>query len=116
VHHIALVAVGSGPVAACLLFLPAALIVMLVAAYTLWRDERRAQSARQRQAAATRACRLGALSSLLLALASLGCLSGPAPALGWAMIILGGLGAAAAYVVYRRYLAEPDRIRPGRRP
>ena len=104
------------PVAACLLFLPAALIVMVVAACTLWRDEQRAQSARQRQVAATRACRLGALSSLLLALASLGCLGGPARALGWAMIVLGLLGAAGAYAVYKRYLAEPDRIRPGRQP
>jgi hypothetical protein len=109
-----LAALGGGPVPACLLFLPAALIVMVVAAYTLWRDEQRAQSVRERQAAAARACHLGALSSLLLALASLGCLSGPAAALGWAMIIVGSLGAAAAYVVYKRYLAEPVRIRPER--
>jgi hypothetical protein len=95
-----------------LLFLPAALIVMSVAAYTLWRDERRARSARQRQAAAARACHLGALSSLMLALASLGCLSGSTRALGSTMIVLGLLGATAAYVVHKHYLAEPERTRP----
>jgi len=98
-------------VTACLIFLPAALIVMSSAGYTLWRDERRARSAWQRQATATRACYLGLISSLLLALAGLGCLNSPARVLGWVMIGLGLLGAFAAYVVVQRYLAGGPRHR-----
>ena len=92
-----------------LLFLPAAVLVMGLAAYTLLRDGPRARSSQQRHACAATGCRLAVLSSLLLALAGLGCLDGTASALGWAMIVLGLSGATAAHLFFRRYLAEPRR-------
>jgi len=99
---------GLIPVTVWLLFLPAALVVMCCAAYTLLRDRARPRSWGQQQVVAATGCRLGVLSSLMLALAGLGCLHGPASVLGWAMIVLGLLGAATGYLVFRRYLAEPD--------
>ena len=99
---------------ACLLFLPAGLVVMCLAAYTLWRDGSRARSSRQRHACAETGCRLAVLSSLLLALAGVCCLDGLASALGWAMIVLGVSGATAGCLFFRRYLAATDESRPAR--
>ena len=64
---------------AWLLCLPASLVVMGVAAYVVLRDGSQARSSRELTAAAATGCRLGALSSVLLALAGLGCLRGAAP-------------------------------------
>jgi hypothetical protein len=89
-----------------LLCLPAALIAMALAAYTLTRDGSRARSSGQLEAAAS-GCRLAVLSSLLLALAGLACLGGAAWILGWVMIVLGLGGAAAGCLFFRRYLVEP---------
>jgi hypothetical protein len=95
-------------VTAWLLLLPGALVVMCCAAYTLLRHGPRAQSYEQLHAVAVTGCRLGVLSSVMLALAGLGCLDGQASVLGWAMIVLGLLGAAMGCLVSRRYLAETD--------
>jgi hypothetical protein len=101
-------------VTAWLLFLPAALVVMCLAAYVLVRDGSKLHSSRQLHTSATTGCRLGILSSVLLALAGLGCLDGAASMLGWAMIILGLLGAAVGFLSSRRYVAESNRPRPVR--
>jgi hypothetical protein len=103
-------------VTAWMLFLPGALVVMSCAAYTLVRDGARATSWRQLGVVAATGCRLGVLSCLMLALAGLGCLGGPAAVLGWAMIVLGLLGAGAGAVVFTRYLAESDPLRTARQP
>jgi F0F1-type ATP synthase assembly protein I len=102
-------------VTAWLLLLPAALVVMCLAAYTLLRDGSHTASSRQLHTCAATSCRLGVLSGLLLALGGLGCLDGAASTLGWAMIVLGLLGATAGYLVFRRYLAEPTAPRSVRR-
>jgi hypothetical protein len=96
-----------------LLFLPAALVVMGVAACTVCCRPSRAESWEQLRARASESCRLGTLSSLMLALAGLGCLDGPAAILGWTMVILGLLGAAVGCIVFKRYLVETG---PSRRP
>ena len=100
---------------AWLLFLPGALVVMCCAAYPLVRSGSRAQSWVEVQTVASTSCRLGVLSSVMLALAGLGCLDGQARALGWAMIVLGLLGTIAGLLVFKRYLAEtgsPRSVRP----
>jgi len=79
-------------------FLPASLAVMCFALYKLWRDAPRARAG----------CRLAVLSSLILAVAGLGCYQGPAWALGWLMIILGLGGAMTGSVVFQLYLGETD--------
>jgi uncharacterized membrane protein len=99
-----------------LLFLPAALVVMALAAYTLARDGSRAQSWKELAVVAATGCRLGVLSSLMLAIAGLGCLTGPAWVLGWAMIVLGLSGAIGGYLVFRRYLVETDPPRRMQQP
>jgi hypothetical protein len=103
-------------VTAWLLLLPGALVVMCCALYTLLRHGPRAQSREQVHAIAVTGCRLGVLSSVMLALAGLGCLDGQAAALGWAMIVLGLLGAALGCLVSMRYLAEPNPPRSMRPP
>jgi hypothetical protein len=90
---------------AWMLFLPAALVVMGCAAYTLWPDGSHVEAWPQLRARARAACQLGSVSSVMLALAGLGCLGGPAGMLGWLMIVLGLLGVVAGAVVLRRYLA-----------
>ena len=95
--------------AAFLLFLPAALVVMGCAAYATWRDAPRARSFEQLRACASTACRLSVISSLMLALAGLGCLNGPAAVWGWTMLALGLLGATASYLVSKRYLTDTGR-------
>jgi hypothetical protein len=102
-------------VTAWLLLLPAALVVMCLAACTLLRDGSHTASSRQLHARAATSCRLGVLSSVMLALAGQGCLDGPASVLGWAMIVLGLLGATSGFLVFRRYLAEPNAPRSVRR-
>jgi hypothetical protein len=105
---------GADLVTACLLFLPAGLVVMCLAAYTLLRDTSQARSPDQVQASAVTGCRLGVLSSVLIALAGIGCLDGPVFALGSVMIVLGVSGATAGCLFFRRYLAATDRSRPAR--
>jgi hypothetical protein len=95
-------------VTAWLLFLPGALVVMCCAVYTLLRDGARLQSWSQLRTVAATSCRLGVLSSVMLVLAGLGCLDGPASVLAWAMIVLGLLGATSGFLVFRRYLGEPN--------
>jgi hypothetical protein len=87
-------------------FLPVALVVMCFALYKLWRDGSRARSPRERHAVATTGCRLGVASSLMLAVAGLGCLQGPAWMIGWLMILLGLGGAITGYVVIRIHLTQ----------
>jgi hypothetical protein len=103
-------------VTAWLLFLPGALIVMCCAAYTLLRDASGVQSWGQLRTVAATSCRLGVLSSVMLALAGLGCLDGQASVLGWAMIVLGLLGATSGFLVFRRYLAKTNPPRSVRSP
>jgi hypothetical protein len=98
-----------------LLFLPAAVVVMGLAAYTLLRDGSQARTAAELHACADTGCRLGVLSGVLLALAGPGLLGGDAAPVGWAMIVLGALGAAAGYVFHRCHLAQPDPPRSVRR-
>ena len=99
-----------------LVFLPAALIVMCFALYKLWRDGSRAQSPRERHAVAATGCRLALASSLMLAVAGLGCLQGPAWMLAWLMILLGLGGTITGYGVNRLYLAQRDPTPSTQRP
>ena len=99
--------------ALCLLFLAAAIILMCSAALTLVRDGSRAGSSAEQRAVATRGCRLGVISNLALAVAGVACLDGVASAWGWAMILLGLVGATAGFVVFRRYLDDAP-VRPVR--
>jgi hypothetical protein len=94
---------------AFLLFLPAALVVMACAAYTVCKRSSSAAREGDVMARANAGCRLGSISSLMLALAGLGCLGSPASGWGWAMIMLGLLGATAGYLVVKRHLSEPHR-------
>jgi len=100
-------------VTAWLLCLPAALVVMGLAALTLLRDGSRAPSLTQLHTCAGTGCRLAVLSSVLLALAGLGCVDGAASVLGWAMIVLGLLGATSGCLFFRRCLFDtvPPRSR-----
>ena len=93
---------------AWLLLLPGALVVLCCAAYTLLRDGSRVTSWSQLRTIAATSCRLGVISSVMLALAGLGCLKGQAPALGLTMIVLGLLGATSGLLVSRRYLTETE--------
>ena len=92
---------------AWLLFLPAAVVVMGLAAYTLLRDGSQARMAAELTACADTGCRLGVLSGVLLTLAGLGLLGNDAAPAGWAMVVLGLLGAGAGSVFHRRHLARP---------
>jgi hypothetical protein len=106
--------VGAVTAALCLLFLAAAIILMCSAALTLVRDGSRAGSSAEQRAVATRGCRLGVISNLALAVAGVAgvaCLDGVASAWGWAMILLGLVGATAGFVVLRRYLDDAP-VRP----
>jgi len=87
---------------------------MCLAAYTLLRDVPRARSSQQLHACAATGYRLAVLSSLLLALAGLGCLDGAVSMLGWAMIVLGLSGATAGCLFFSRHLAEVDGPRRAR--
>jgi uncharacterized protein YfiM (DUF2279 family) len=93
------------------LVLAVAILLMCCAALTLVWDGSRAASSAERRAVAARGCRLGVVSSLLLAVAGVACLDGPASAWGWAMIFLGLAGATAGYLVFRRYLTEAGWVR-----
>src|SRR4051794_16489051 len=84
-----------------LLFLPAAVLVMVVAAVLLWRKLPHAQTRQQRYTLATTGSRLGMFSGLLLAPSGLGLLGGPGTALGLIMIGLGLSAAAAGYAFQR---------------
>jgi hypothetical protein len=95
-------------VTAWLLFLPGALVVMCCAADTLLRNGSRFETWSQMRTVAATSCRLGVISSVMLALAGLGCLKGHASVLGLVMVVLGLLGATSGVLVSRRYLTETE--------
>ena len=92
-----------------LLLLPTGLVVMGLAAYTLLRDTSQPRSVEQLHASAVNGCRLGVLSSVLIALCGLGCLSGQASVLGCTMIVLGLAGATGGWLFYKRHLSQVGR-------
>ena len=90
---------------ACLLCLPAGLIVMCLAAYTLLRDASQTRSPDQLHVSAVTGCRLAVLSSVLIAVSGLGCLRGEARVFGFVMILVGLTGVAAGGLFAKRHLA-----------
>ena len=101
-------------VTAWLLLLPAGLVVMCLAAYTLLRDASQPQSPDQSHASAVTGCRLGMLSSVLIALSGLGCLSGQACILGYTMIVLGLAGATGGWLFSKRHLSPGQALKARR--
>ncbi len=85
-----------------LLFLPAAVLVMAFAAQTVWRQGRQADSSAQLEALAGKGCRLGVISSLMLAISGFGCFDGLSDTLGTVMIVLGLVGATTGLVALKQ--------------